>query len=327
MEYKYNLKSVLHLLDDFLLVLPPSTDGQEAMRRFLSVFSDLNVPLSAKKTEGPTWALEYLGIVLDTQRMEARLPDNKLDRLREKLDAFLNKKSCTKRELLSLLGHLNFASRVVFPGRSFISRIIELTKSVQHLDHYVNIGRECRLDIQMWEVLLSEWNGISLFLEPEMTDNEDMMLFTDASGIGYGGIFKEQWFQARWTTDLILHEGSTSDIGKLSIAFQELYPIVVAALIWGKEWARKRILFKCDNMATVQALCKGRSKSPAIMKLVRRLVLVATRYSFAYSACHVSGCKNRIADALSRFQNVTFRRLAPGADVYPQQIPREVMFA
>lgn len=326
MEHKYNLHSVLHLLDDFLLVLPPSADAQLAMKRFISVFSDLNVPLSAKKTEGPTCELEYLGIVLDTKNMEARLPSNKLDRIRAKLDNFLNAKSCTKRELLSLLGHLNFASRVVYPGRSFISRIIEVTKAVQYLDHYVNIGRDCRLDIRMWKVLLSEWNGISLFLEPEMTGNEDMLLFTDASGIGYGGIFGKQWFQARWTPDLLLHERE-SDVGQLSIAFQELYPIVVAALIWGKQWARKRILFKCDNMATVQALCKGRSKSPAIMKLMRRLVLVATKYSFAYSARHLSGNKNLTADALSRFQTVKFRRLAPHADLHPQEIPREVMFA
>lgn len=38
----------------------------------------LGIPLAIAKVEGPTTALEFLGILLDTTRMEARLPENKL---------------------------------------------------------------------------------------------------------------------------------------------------------------------------------------------------------------------------------------------------------
>ena len=35
----------------------------------------LGIPLAIEKVEGPATVLEFLGIVLDTERMEARLQD------------------------------------------------------------------------------------------------------------------------------------------------------------------------------------------------------------------------------------------------------------
>ena len=113
---------------------------------------------------------------------------------------------------------------------------------------------------------------------------------------------------------------------KISIAFQELYPIVVAAILWGQFWERKRIVFHCDNLATVFILNKGRSKSDDIMKLMRRLTLVAAKHSFLFTAVHLRSKQNRVADSLSRFQLQEFRRLVPDAHPDPCPIPSEIMF-
>jgi hypothetical protein len=112
----------------------------------------------------------------------------------------------------------------------------------------------------------------------------------------------------------------------ISIAFQELYPIVVAAVLWGASWARKRILFHCDNQATVHILNKGRSPCKSIMKLMRRLVIVAATSNFHFLATHVPGRTNQIADALSRLNLQKFRQLAPEAAPEPCQVPSKIMF-
>ena len=65
-----------------------------------------------------------------------------------------------------------------------------------------------------------------------------------------------RWFQGLWPPNL---NSLIND--KLSIAFQELFPIVMAAQIWGNEWAGKRITFHSDNIAVVGALNKCRSPS------------------------------------------------------------------
>ena len=107
----------------------------------------------------------------------------------------------------------------------------------------------------------------------------------------------------------------------MSIALMELYPIVTASVLWGATWARRCVCFYCDNMATVAILRKGRSKSPGIMLLVRRLTLTALKHNFTFTAKHVPGKCNAISDALSRFQMTRFRSLAPEADTYPTSCP------
>ena len=107
----------------------------------------------------------------------------------------------------------------------------------------------------------------------------------------------------------------------LSIALQELYPIVIACFLWGKQWQRKRVLFHCDNLATVYIINKGLSKSTAIMKLMRRLVLIAATCNFAFCAEHIPGTANIIADSLSRFQTHRFKMAAPVADKLPHAVP------
>ena len=70
----------------------------------------------------------------------------------------------------------------------------------------------------------------------------------------------------------------------LSMAFRELYPIVAAAVIWGKKWTCKKIVFMCDNQATVYILCKGRSKCLAIMNLMCILTWTAAVNYFYFHA-------------------------------------------
>jgi hypothetical protein len=238
------------------------------------------------------------------------------------LDKFLGISKCKKRELLSLLGHLNFASTVVVPGRSFISRLIEASKSVAKLHYYVHLNCETKKDIVMWHKLLTDWNGISIFIDPQSTIAPDMQLFTDASRFGYGGFFQGKWFAARWPDSLQI----VFNID-ISMTFCELYPIVVAAIVWGREWRGKRILFHCDNSGTVHAINKSRSKSSPVMSLMRRLVLVAAKFNFAYSSEHVPGVYNDTADTLSRFQMDRFRELALTAASQPTPIPPQVLFA
>ena len=96
------------------------------------------------KVEGPVTCIEYLGIILDSEKMESRLPRDKVIRITEFIHYILNKRSCTKRELLQLLGHMNFASKVILAGRTCVSFLLNLASSVKELHHYVHISRSCK---------------------------------------------------------------------------------------------------------------------------------------------------------------------------------------
>jgi hypothetical protein len=161
----YNIEVMLHLLDDFLSVDRPEVVAERTMALIIHIFQRLGVPLAPEKTMGPLTVLEYLGVILDTDLMQARLPLIKVQRVVALLDEFAQRKSCTKRELLSLLGHLNFACRVIVPGRTCVSYLLSVAHSVVELHHHVRLSRECQLDIAMWSKFLASWNGVSFFLE------------------------------------------------------------------------------------------------------------------------------------------------------------------
>ncbi|XP_033731470.1 uncharacterized protein LOC117344735 [Pecten maximus] len=305
-RHMYRIKHVLHLLDDFIVLEPKLADAQDTMTKFLRIFHNLGVPIALHKTAGPCTCLEYLGVCLDSEKMEARLPVEKIDRIREILNSFSQRKTCTKRELLSLLGHMNFASRVIRPGRSFVSHLIKLSTSVSKLHHHVTLTSAVRSDLVMWSNFLSSWNGVSFFMDDNITLAADIYIFTDSTCTSFGGIHGASWFQGYFPA-VLLQE-------KQSMALLELYPIVMACVLWGHLWSRKRILFYCDNMATVEIISKGRSKIPSIMKLMRRLTFHTAKHNFIIHAQHIMGTKNLIADALSRWQMKKFRELAPFAD-------------
>jgi len=97
---------------------------------------------------------------------------------------------------LSLLGHLNYATRVIIHGRSFISYLLTLTHSVKELHYHVTLNRGCRDDLCMWYTFLDQWNGISFFIDDNIVTAADFDLYTDASStIGFGGYFRNKWVQ------------------------------------------------------------------------------------------------------------------------------------
>ena len=96
--------------------------------------------MAPSKVEGPATSLTFLGIQLDTERMEIRLPADKLARLQALIWRWREKKACIKRDLLSLIGHLQQASRVIPSGRSFLRRMIDVSKSVPELHHHIRLN-------------------------------------------------------------------------------------------------------------------------------------------------------------------------------------------
>ena len=72
-----------------------------------------------------------MGILLDSNKMEAPLPVDKLTRTKEALGQWTIRKSATLQELPPLIGTLQFACKVIAPGRLFLQRIIHLTRGIK----------------------------------------------------------------------------------------------------------------------------------------------------------------------------------------------------
>ena len=84
----------------------------------LAVCSELGVPVATHKCVGPLTCITFLGIEVDMIALELRLPGEKLEKLRQLIADWQGRKSCKKRDLESLIGHLCHACKVVRPGHS-----------------------------------------------------------------------------------------------------------------------------------------------------------------------------------------------------------------
>ena len=148
LQNNYAVKG-LHYLDDFLLVGPAGQDHcQNYVRAMLALCGNLCVPVAMDKLEGPASTLTFLGITLDTVNQELRLPADKLREISQAVTDWLGCRTATERELLSLIGKLAFAARVVPAGRLFCRRLIQLSTSVEKLHHYVYLNVEACEDLQ-----------------------------------------------------------------------------------------------------------------------------------------------------------------------------------
>ena len=131
----------------------------------------------------------------------------------------------------------------------------------------------------------------SLSFFPTHKPLPDFSISSHASGaFGYGVFMENKWFNGRWSTLQL----------PLSIAYKELFPVVLAAHVWGPGWSRRRIMFHVDNKA-VHILNSRTSPDTNIMHLLHSLLKAAACFSFTFTAIHVPVRNNGIADALSYF--------------------------
>ena len=83
-----------------------------------------------------------------------------------------------KKELLSLIGQLQHATRIVKPG---LRRMIDLESSVKELHHHINLRGGFKVDLQWWGLFLQRWNGIGMMLSLDGVD-PTVTVTSDASG-------------------------------------------------------------------------------------------------------------------------------------------------
>ena len=301
------ISEVDHYLDDFG---PPNSSAcADDLKRLKTVAKCVGVPLAEDKTEGPTCVLTFLGIEIDSNQFILRLPQEKLARICKTLDDWTNRLSCRRRELESLVGLLQHAAKVVYPGRSFLHRMIVLLQGTRRASRFIQLNRGFKADLCWWKLLVNNWNGVS-FLPMAQPSS---ILASDASGSwGCGAFSGNRWFQLGWPVRFLSED----------ITVKELIPIVVAVMVWGRSWRGTCIHCHCDNQAVVAVLATRYSRHPKLMQLLRCLFFLEAYHGLSITASHIPGNSNTLADYLSRNKLSCFFLQGPqDMSRYPTPLP------
>jgi len=302
---------VWHYLDDFWTCGPPAPDKscKTNLNSMLSTCTELGFTANPKKTTEPCTKLELLGIELDSVSQEARITESRLQETTDLILKWQSRRSCTKRQLQSLIGKLNFICSVCRPGRTFLRRMIDLLKKARHPGHRLRLNSGIFKDLRWWNYFLSDWNGRTFFYDEKWSTNSCLHLYTDACTTSFGALFEDYWLYD--TFDMV------GVPNRRSITFKELYAITMAITVWATLLQTKNIVFHCDNQAVVHILNSGSSRCPHIMTLIRYLFYVCARFNIVIKSVHIPGIQNCASDALSRLQVARFRELVPHARALP----------
>ncbi|KAL9964369.1 hypothetical protein ACROYT_G028000 [Oculina patagonica] len=273
---------------------------------------DADVVILLNENEKNIELLELLGVELGSVAQEARIAETRLSETIDMLHEWHSRSSCTKRQLQSLIGKLNFICSVCHPGRTFLRRMIDLLQTVQHPSHHIRLGNRFLKDLNWWLLFLRDCNGKSMFYDEQWLTSYCLHLYTDACTRSFGAMFGDSWL-----CDTFDNVGIPKS---RSITFKKLFAITMAITVWATALTSQKIIFHCDDKAVVNVLTSDTSKCRHIVSLIRYLFYICCKFNIVLKAVRIPGIENAPSDALSRLQVARFRDLVPHAKDTPTPV-------
>ena len=104
-------------------------------------------------------------MLIDSIRLEAGLPRDKIKHIREALCRWECRKSCTLKERTAVTHrYCPLCMQSSSPDRPFLQRMIALTKELVKPHCHIRLNNGFREDLRMWKQLIDNWNGTNMFM-------------------------------------------------------------------------------------------------------------------------------------------------------------------
>ena len=226
--------------------------------------------------------------MVDAENKELKVLPERLAELKNELNLWSKCKTCTLKQLQSLIGKLQFICVVVRPGRLFLSRLLDKLRGVDN-NVKLELDIEFHKDISWWKKFLPMYNGVGIMWMLQVKQPDEIAT-SDACLTGMGAVCSKQYLKLQFPDDWK---------GK-NIAILELLAVIVMVKQWTGQFAGKSVLFNVDNEAIVKVLNSGRAREPTLLKLMWELVFVVAG-KFEFRAVHIGTKLNKIPDLLSRW--------------------------
>jgi len=301
--------SVIHYLDDFLVVIPPAGNLNQCTEIFAQRCSEVGLTIKESKNEGGQLA-SFAGFELDTTHMVIRLPKKKLTKARKIVHNATEQNALSLLDLQRLTGYLNFLSPVIPLGCTFLQRLYNMEL------HFPPGGRNSKRQISGEAKKDLTWRHRVLKKTPErsiaMKERDVVLAWSDAASThGLWAFFID-------STQNAPQPGSAFSItfrhhiakAREHINTQEMRAVEQVLLHWGRRWKGKLLLMHVDNQAFAHGLTNGTIRG-APMRVLTRCLLLAAEYDLDLQAHRVPTNENALADALSWADYPRIANIAP----------------
>ena len=315
LHLEYPEARVVHYLDDFLVLLPPESAWEPAGALFQKLSEELGLQIKEAKNEQGR-QVSFAGIVVDTEKMVIRLPPEKKIKGLGLITKHESAASISLFDLQQLTGFLNFVTIVVPLGRAFLRRLYNLQLFFPPGKHARRrISPEAQKDLTWWRELLSTNTEVERLFLP--TSRNQVSMWTDAAGSqGIGGYFITGDPGAYCPRKLCLTQAFALAFPrhiqkkKEHINTKEMRAVEQGLLRWARLWKGTRVNLHIDNQAVVYGIA-NQSMRGNTMGVLRRCLLLASKWDIELSPTWLPTKQNALADALSRLDKDRIADLAP----------------
>ena len=271
-----------------------------------ATLTHLGFEVSWKKVTNPNQVTTYLGITIDSVKLELSLPMEKVHKLQPNLLSLIDKGFASKKELECVGGLVSHCAYIVRGGRTFSRRILYLSASYSRRSQKIPLSKEIMADFEWWLAFCHMFNGRACIIQ----GTHPLPIVTDSSFCGFGAWAGLDWLAGFWDQKDIpqgfqegcghLVDPPTFDSTQKNINVYELWPVVAGLHRWAPHYRNSCLHVITDNMQVLAMLNTGRSCNKVRMTWLRELFWICFVNNIDIFATYIKSSDNVLADALSR---------------------------
>lgn len=283
---------ILNYLDDWLICTASKVMALRHTKMVMDHLTGLGLTINGEKSNlVPSQSTQFLGIILDSPSMKAKLSQERVASMLKMISLFKLRRLVTALECQRLIGLMAAAAHVVPLGLLHMRPIQRWYLRHQlcpkrDRNRRLSVTASCWKSIQWWCRTLRNMTGVSLGMV-----HHRVTLTTDASLTGWGGVLEQQGVHGVWSPPWATAHINVLELKAANLALQHFLPILRG----------KHVLLRTDNTTVVaQVNRQGGLRSLTLHQVARELLIWAHGNLASLRAMYLPGTENQAADMLSR---------------------------
>ena len=281
-------------LDDGLGAQPTKSLAESATKLIFNTLISAGFCINHEKSNfTPVQRGKWLGTLINTVNMEFSVPTEKIENLKTCIRTIIRIGKSSARDLAQVTGQL--ASMYLSLGSiaSLFTRHL-YSEIAQHgtWDTRIEYSQEVEWELKFWLRNIEKYNGSSFAPRP----SNSMMIFSDASGSGYGGFLVHKLGRhicaGRFTTD----EACTSS------TYRELLAVEYVLKSYSNLLKNQNIQILSDNMSATRIIAVG-SKKLHLHHIALNIFEHCQKFNIALSPQWIPREQNHDADFYSKMKD------------------------